>query len=201
MQEVVGLDKHLPNHPSRINVYKKFNDLIDKYANNEYAKDIEFKYTPDDIKKMAINLERGIFNYAISFYTSKKPNATWNDEFKWIYIDRAVHIYSNLNPSSSIKNKNLLYRLLTKEFNEFNISLFTSEQLFPEKWKELTNTYCKDLNLPLQIKLEDRADGILKCGKCKSYKTEYSERQTRSSDEPTTKFCYCHKCGNRWRFC
>ena len=21
------------------------------------------------------------------------------------------------------------------------------------------------------------------------------------SDEPTTKFCYCYNCGNRWRFC
>ena len=35
----------------------------------------------------------------------------------------------------------------------------------------------------------------------KSYKTEYNEKQTRSADEPTTKFCYCHKCGNRWKFC
>ena len=97
----------------------------------------------------------------------------------------------------------MLNRLLSKEFNEFEISSFNSEQLFPERWKELIDKHLTNINddLPIQIKLEDRADGLFKCGKCKSYKTEYNEKQTRSADEPTTKFCYCHKCGNRWKFC
>lgn len=44
-------------------------------------------------------------------------------------------------------------------------------------------------------------DGILKCPKCKSMKTEYTEVQTRSADEPTTKKCFCNNCGYRWKFC
>ena len=44
-------------------------------------------------------------------------------------------------------------------------------------------------------------DGILKCPKCKSMKTEYTEVQTRSADEPTTKKCFCNDCGYRWKFC
>ena len=42
-------------------------------------------------------------------------------------------------------------------------------------------------------------DGILKCPKCKSMKTEYTEVQTRSADEPTTKKCFCNSCNYRWK--
>jgi DNA-directed RNA polymerase subunit M/transcription elongation factor TFIIS len=44
-------------------------------------------------------------------------------------------------------------------------------------------------------------DGILKCPRCKSMKTEYIEVQTRSADEPTTKKCTCNACEYRWKFC
>ena len=44
-------------------------------------------------------------------------------------------------------------------------------------------------------------DGILKCPRCKSMKTEYTEVQTRSADEPTTKKCVCNACDYRWKFC
>lgn len=189
------LNKLIPNHPTRKRVYEKFNILI---TNNNL-----YKFSIDEIIKMAINLERGIFNYTISIYPNKRINETWNDYFNNIYINRAVKIYNNLNPDSSLKNTTLLNRLLSKEINEFEISSFNSEQLFPERWKELTDKYLTNINddLPEQIKLEDRPDGLFKCGKCKSYKTEYNEKQTRSADEPTTKFCYCHNCGNRWKFC
>lgn len=189
------LNKLIPNHPTRKRVYEKFNNLI---TNNNL-----YKIGIDEIIKMAINLERGIFNYTISIYPNKKINESWNDYFNNLYINRAVKIYNNLNPDSSLKNTTLLNRLLSKEINEFEISSFNSEQLFPERWKHLTDKYLTNISddLPEQIKLEDRPDGLFKCGKCKSYKTEYNEKQTRSADEPTTKFCYCHNCGNRWKFC
>lgn len=192
----IELDKLIPNHPNRKRVYEKFHNLINKYIDKNDDK-------LDDIMKIAINLERGIFNYAISVYPSKKINETWNDFFNNIYINRAVKLYNNLNPDSSLQNKQLLNRLLSKEFNEFEIASFNSEQLFPERWKELNDKHLTNINddIPESIKIEDRPDGLFKCGKCKSYKTEYNEKQTRSADEPTTKFCYCHKCGNRWKFC
>jgi len=192
----IELDKLIPNHPTRKRIYEKFQNLINKYIDKK-------DYNLDDIMKIAINLERGIFNYTISIYPNKKINETWYNYFNNLYINRAVKIYNNLNPDSSLQNKKLLQRLLSKEFNEFEITSFNSEQLFPEKWKELCDKHLTNINddIPEQIKLEDRADGLFKCGKCKSYKTEYNEKQTRSADEPTTKFCYCHKCGNRWKFC
>mmetsp|Transcript_8739 Transcript_8739/g.29764 ORF Transcript_8739/g.29764 Transcript_8739/m.29764 type:complete len:220 (+) Transcript_8739:484-1143(+) len=47
----------------------------------------------------------------------------------------------------------------------------------------------------------EQPDGLFECPKCKSQKTEYTEKQTRSADEPTTKFCHCISCEYRWKFC
>ena len=93
----------------------------------------------------------------------------------------------------------MLDRYLSKEFNEFELCALTPKEIFPEKWNELFEAHCVDRNVMKVI--PELPDGLFKCGKCKSYKTEYNERQTRSADEPTTKFCYCHTCGHRWRFC
>jgi transcription elongation factor S-II len=44
-------------------------------------------------------------------------------------------------------------------------------------------------------------DGLLKCSKCKSKNTTYTQVQTRSADEPMTTFANCLDCNNRWKFC
>lgn len=192
-----NLDKLIPIHPNRKRIYEKFCNLINNNINN-YT---EFSYNSEDIKKIAINLERGIFNYTISTYRNKKINETWNTLFNNLYINRAVVIYNNLNPNNSLQNKTLLTRLLSKQVNEFQVTSFNTEQLFPEKFKELQDKYLKNLidDMPEQIKLEDRADGMFRCSKCKTYKTTYYQLQTRSADEPMTTFVQCH-CGNRWKF-
>jgi DNA-directed RNA polymerase subunit M/transcription elongation factor TFIIS len=43
-------------------------------------------------------------------------------------------------------------------------------------------------------------DGILRCPRCRSTKTEYFEIQSASPDEPTTKKCLCNDCEYRWKF-
>ena len=156
----------------------------------------------DEIQKMSINLERGIFNHCLTLYKKAELNETWNTIFKNIYINRAILVYNNLNPNSSLQNKDLLNKLIYKQYDEFQIASFSSEQLFPERWSELKKQISKDdEDVIYTVNIEDRPDGLFKCRKCNSYKTEYNERQTRSADEPTTKFCYCYNCGNRWRFC
>lgn len=196
MQELTELERLIPTHPSRKRVYDKFYNLIKKHIHNIP------NYNEDNIQKMAINLERGIFNHTITIYHSKRLNETWNNEFNWLYINRAVKIYINLNPDGPLQNKTLLPKLLNKEINEFDLCSFTSEQLFPERWKELNDKYTTNVinDSPLPIKLEDRPDGILKCGKCKSYKTSYYQLQTRGADESLTTFVTCHQCGNKWKF-
>ncbi|CAB1116840.1 unnamed protein product [Ectocarpus sp. CCAP 1310/34] len=44
-------------------------------------------------------------------------------------------------------------------------------------------------------------EGMFECGRCKSTKTTYTQKQTRSADEPMTTFVTCSNCKNRWKFC
>jgi transcription elongation factor S-II len=195
------LDNFIPKHPKRKRVYEQFYKLIDHNAKISLEKNIK-ETSLNEIQKMALNLERGIFNHSLMLYKKKVFNETWNEVFKNIYINRSVLIYNNLNPESFMKNKELITKLFYKQHTEYEIASFSPDLLFPERWEEIKKSISKDdEDIIYTINIEDRPNGLFKCGKCFSYKTEYNERQTRSADEPTTKFCYCYNCGHRWRFC
>jgi hypothetical protein len=130
-----NLDKLIPIHFQREKIYSKFYNLFKSCLKIE-------DYDDDFVKKMSINIERGIFNYTLT--VSKGISETWNNNFQSIYVNRAVMIYNNLNPNGTIENTNLLNRLLSKEFNEFELCLMTPELLFPERNSELMKTYCNN---------------------------------------------------------
>ena len=61
-----------------------------------------------------------------------------------------------------------------------------------EKWRENAKMALMDEKSYNNYTGKVAQDGILRCPKCKSWKTEYFEVQTRSADEPTTKKCFCN---------
>lgn len=196
--ELEIMEEYIPQQENRKHVYQKFYELLKKYGNDSEFSDIEYKDN-NVLIKMALNIERGIFNYVLDKQYNK-DSKIWNEHFKNIYINRAVVIYSNLNPSSYLKNTNLLKRLLNKQLNEFQICYFEAKDLFPEKWSELMKDYEQDLSM--QICQDDsNVEGLFRCGKCKTRKTVYTQMQTRSADEPLTTFVTCLNCDNRWKFC
>ena len=194
----LDLSSHIPNHPKRNKIYNKFLELLNNHF-EENKKEYNENYNDIKIQKMAINIERGIFNYALKLYlnSSITKNTHWCDSFKMYYMHRSIIIYSNLNPKSSIKNTQLIKKLFNNEFNEFELTHFNTQQLFPEKYDQLTKLY--DLDKIIIKEDKEIPDGIIKCKKCRSYKTTYYEMQTRSADEPTTKFVTCHKCYTKFK--
>ena len=55
-----------------------------------------------------------------------------------------------------------------------------------------------------KVEVVDKDDSVnviidAECPKCGPVKAEYWEVQTRSSDEPPTRFHRCKKCGHTWR--
>lgn len=195
------LEELIPRQQNRKKVYEIFFSLL------KSEPVLKFNFPPKDDElymKNILNLERAIFNSSLQFYYDENHfENTWNEIFKTIYLNKALSIYLNLNPLSKLQNHNLLSKYLNEELTAFELCKLDAKSLFPEKWTENINkcgAFEHDIGLQ-NIPLEERPDGILKCGKCKSWKTEYTERQTRASDEPTSKFCYCHNCGHRWRFC
>lgn len=180
----------IPKHPCREKIYTKFFELLQKHSGN-YNVDI------NNIQKMSLNIERGIFNHTLSS-TSIDCKDSWNNLFQTIYMGKAVRIYTNLDPDGYLKNVNLIHRLFSKEFNEFEILNLTPEQIFPERHAEIL--YNIKARQPKVAEKElEVPDGAFKCGKCKSMKTTYYQLQTRSADEPISTFIQCTKCNNRWR--
>jgi DNA-directed RNA polymerase subunit M/transcription elongation factor TFIIS len=191
----------IPKHQKRKKIYNTFYQLLKEYNNSpDYNKE-NTQITEDKIQKMALNIERGIFNYALHVYTKKGgvKSTYWCDEFKMYYMHRTVIIYNNLNYKSNIKNTNLIKRFFNNDFNEFELVKTNPEELFPEKYAQLTSLYGLDkVENTVQMEVPD---GIFKCRRCQSYKTTYYQLQTRSADESLTTYVNCTNCGNKWKFC
>ncbi len=158
----------------RSNIRNKLNEFI----NNE---------------KICLNLEKGIYNYAIKQADERNIVKKWdNSYFVHIYVDRLRSIYINL------KNDELKQKLISKEFKAHELAFMTHQEMVPEKWKQLIeDKKIRDEN-KYAPKLEASTDNFT-CRKCKSKECSYYQLQTRSADEPMTTFVTCLKCFSRWK--
>jgi len=153
----------------RTNVRKKLNKIIRK-------------------KKLSLNLEKGIFNYAIQTAHLRNIVRKWdNKAFVMIYVDKFKGLLLNLNAKSTVKNKELLKRLKNKEFKAHELAFMTHQELFPEKWKYLIDKKIKRDKSEGVVDLSAATDEFF-CFKCKKRKCSYYQMQTRSADEPMTTF-------------
>jgi transcription elongation factor S-II len=164
----------------RSNIRQKLREFFDKTENKE---------------KHAINLEKGIHNWALKEATNKKVVKKWdNPFFVQIYLDHLRSIYINLC------NNNLVDMVSSGEIKAHEIAFMTHQEMSPEKWEELLKAKSiRDKN-KFEQNLEAATD-TFKCRKCYSKKCTYYQMQTRSADEPMTIFVTCIDCGNRWKTC
>jgi len=180
-KEKLLYDEFIPKHPKRKSIYTKFYDLLVKYY-NKFKTEMNYKYNYnfDELQKMALNIEKGIFNHTLSNHSSQD----WNNMFETYYIHTTVTVYSNLNPESYLKNVNLIHRLFYGEFKPEKLAYFDAEKRFPERYREIIDDY--EASLPKYAEKEEQPDGMHKCGNCASqkkeaYKTTYYQLQTRSA--------------------
>ena len=142
---------------------------------------------------VAINLEKGIFNYAIKEANSRKIVKKWeNPHFAQIYVDRLRSVYINL------KNETLLAQIKNKEVSAQTLAFMTHQEFNPEHWKEHIERKIKRDSSKYTTNIEASTD-MFTCKKCKSNRCTYYELQTRSADEPTTVFVTCLDCGKHWK--
>ena len=144
-------------------------------------------------EKNSINLERGIFNFALSEAKNRKVIKKWdNPYFVQLYVDRLRSIFTNLD------NSVLLEQLNSGSIKAHTIAFMTHQELRPEKWDELITAKSKRDQNKFENNMEAATDTFT-CRKCKSNKCTYMQLQLRSADEPMTTFVTCLSCGNRWR--
>jgi DNA-directed RNA polymerase subunit M/transcription elongation factor TFIIS len=151
-------------------------------------------YTDIDlVDLLSVELDKGIINYLIN-----KNIYEFDIE---MYLVRARMVMCNLVPTKYIDNPRLLTRLLEREITVQELcETMTHRDMFPEHYikvdLELEYEFYRNYGI---IDPDTLPDGALKCIKCKSWKTSYYEKQLRCSDEPSTIFANCHKCGKKWR--
>ena len=146
-------------------------------------------------EKHCLNLEKGIYNYALKESTNRKVLKKWdNPYFVQIYIDRLRSIYNNLS------NKELIDQIKNVSIKAHTIAFMTHQEMQPDKWKELIAAKTIRDTHKFETNIEASTDTFT-CRKCKSKKCTYMQIQTRSADEPMTLYVTCIECGNRWKTC
>ena len=144
-------------------------------------------------EKLASNLEKAIFNYAIKEATTRKIIKKWeNPHFVQLYIDRLRSIFNNLS------NEDLVAQLNSGELSVQTFAFMTHQEMKPERWSELITKKIKRDASKFDVNIEASTD-MYKCKKCHSKKCTYYEMQTRSADEPATIFVTCLDCGKHWK--
>lgn len=142
----------------------------------------------EDVKLDQITRE---IEYGI--YESSKNSKNEND-----YRENIRRILSALKRLSN----DLAKRLINGLIDPLDVYSMTDDQLSSSD----TQTFIKAIDI--EQKAASRSDNILvsgmktdefKCSKCKKRNTVYTQKQTRSADEPMTLFIRCLECGNEWK--
>ena len=142
-------------------------------------------------EKHSINLEKGIFNYAIKEATNRKIIKKWeNPYFVQIYIDRIRSIYLNL------KNPELLTMVKNNEITPQALAFMTHQEMNHEHWRGRIERKIKRDASKFNTNVQASTD-MFTCRKCKSKRSTFYELQTRSADEPATIFITCLDCGKQ----
>lgn len=153
----------------------------------------QFKPFLPPIETMAINLEKGIYNYAVTEAKNKKILRSWNkEEFVLLYIDRLRSVYMN------IRRTEIQEQLKNGEITPQSVAFMTHQEMYPEHWRPLIEQKMKRDENKYNVNIEASTD-IFTCKKCKSKRCTYYELQTRSADEPATIFVSCLDCGKHWK--
>ena len=142
-------------------------------------------------EKNSINLEKGVFNYAIKEANSRKIIKKWeNPYFAQIYIDRLRSIYVNL------KNAELLSLVKSGELAPQVLAFMTHQEMDHEHWRgRIQRKITRDAS-KFNTNVQASTD-MFTCRKCKSKRSTFYELQTRSADEPATIFITCLDCGKQ----
>ena len=157
----------------RSNIKKKLNEILEN-------------------EKNTINLEKGIFNYALKEADQRKIVKKWdNAYFVQIYLDRLRSIITNLKGDilESIKDGSIKPHI---------VAFMTHQELAPEKWAKLIDSKSKRDKNKFETNIAAATDTFT-CRKCRGNQCTYYQMQTRSADEPMTTFVTCILCNARWK--
>jgi len=148
---------------------------------------------------MQYQLEEIILKVAMTDANQKYVNKHFdNNLFQLCYMSAARRILSNLDANGYVNNQHLLQRILQGHLSIEHLATMNVMDYSPSIYTPLR----EKMILREQHLLEGNkamATDLFKCGRCKKRECTYYELQTRSADEPMTKFITCLNCGSHWK--
>jgi len=162
----------------------------------ERASVFDKKHANDDLKaehaKISEHISSNLSDYMVEvpkpfkntmIISENDTRANWkNPEFKRLYASRMRSLIYAIHNNDKSK---FLDRIKS---GELKTNTFDTKDIW-DLW------YHEPKKEVVEKRPEEYEDGMFKCGKCKSMKTTYVEKQTRSADEPMTLFITCRMCG------
>jgi len=129
------MHKRLLSNTNRSNMMTYREETIDKLSTKLHS-------LPED---SIVELERGIYNWTISFASDKSVIKNWdNPMFRQIYFDKARSVVVNLMQDSYVNNPRLHSRLCDeKEFAARDIAFMSPDNMFPERWRDIMDIKLK----------------------------------------------------------
>lgn len=143
---------------------------------------------------VARRVEKAVWNHAIDVSEQRKVKRIWFEPaFRILYTAKIRSLVFNLShPDNPDLKRHVLSALMTPD----ELVIKPPEDLFPTG---PYNAMAVQLSQKATAKENEYADGFTQCGRCKSWKVQWTQVQTRSADEPMTVFFWCSKCSARWR--
>lgn len=144
-------------------------------------------------EKNALNLEKGIFNYALKEAEQRKIVKKWDNAFfVQIYLNHLRSIMTNLSAD-------ILKQIESGDIKPHQVAFMTHHEMRPDKWTALIDAKSKRDKNKFEVNLSAATDSFT-CRKCKGNKCTYMQLQTRSADESMTTYVSCITCSARWKF-
>lgn len=135
----------------------------------------------------AFKIEAGVFEFTLVYCTTKNYIAKLMPA---VYNDKIYELSQNLNPNNFVQNKTLIDAIGDGKINPQMIAFLKPQDLHPQRWESLI----KKTNLREEKRKNMAVTDLYQCWKCKEKRCTVIEIQTRSSDEPMTKFITCTNC-------
>ena len=172
-------------------------DSSEMIMRSHVVKTISSFVLPAKMKAEAV--EDVVFESA--YHDAKKKNICIhfdNPLFLVLYKSSARRVLGNISPSTYVQNTQLIQKLQKGNLTLEHLRSMSVMEYAPHLYNELRER--QDLREQNQLEAHKAmATDMFKCGRCHTRETTFYELQTRSADEPMTKFITCVNCGNHWR--
>lgn len=173
--------------------------IRDKHINiltEIFNKDKEFKKSGLNALTISTLIELGCNNASIKEAKTKyvSPINWVNDDFKMIYSSIFYRIVENIDPTSSVKSRYIINKIIKNDINLKKIAYMESVELCPEKNDEIL----KEKKVRMFKKITHKTTKRYPCPNCKERKAKSKQVQLRSFDEGYNTSLTCINCGHKW---